>query len=83
MDFDNVPEKVASLLNHCYMEEPEIEKNGQQADPSNSNQQNGPVMDWRRFSTLRRSRAIPAAIVADNKQTKTVALLLQSEQLQA
>lgn len=44
VDFDNIPEKVACLLNHCYPEEPEIEKNSQQVDDSNSNQQNGPAM---------------------------------------
>ena len=45
MNFDNAPEKVAALLEHCYSEQPEMEKNNQQADAPNSNQQNGPVMN--------------------------------------
>ena len=45
VDFDNAPEKVAALLNHCYSEQPEMERDRQQADDPNSNQQNGPVMN--------------------------------------
>lgn len=45
VNFDNAPEKVAALLEHCYSEQPEMEKNNQQADAPNSNQQNGPVMN--------------------------------------
>ncbi|NYB73171.1 hypothetical protein HZF24_03340 [Sedimentibacter hydroxybenzoicus DSM 7310] len=44
VDFDNAPEKVAALLNHCYSEQPEMERDRQQEGDSNSNQQNGPVI---------------------------------------
>ncbi len=45
VDFDNVPWRVQDLLNHCSPEQPEMEKDGQQADDPNSNQQNGPTMN--------------------------------------
>ncbi|NNJ30570.1 hypothetical protein [Lacrimispora defluvii] len=45
VDFNNVPWRVADLLNYCCPEQPKMEKNGQQADDPNSNQQNGPVMN--------------------------------------
>lgn len=45
VDFDNVPWRVQDLLNHCSPEQPEMEKDGQQADDPNSNQQNGPAMN--------------------------------------
>lgn len=44
VDFDNAPEKVAALLNHCYSNQPEMEKNRQQESDSNPSQRNGPVM---------------------------------------
>ena len=44
VDFDNVPEKVAALLNHCYPDQPELKNDGQQEGGPNPNQQNGPVM---------------------------------------
>jgi hypothetical protein len=44
VDFDNVPEKVAVLLNHCYPEQPEMENDGRQESEPNPNQQNGSVM---------------------------------------
>jgi hypothetical protein len=44
VDFDNVPEKVAALLNHCYPDQPEPKNDGQQEGGPNPDQQNGPVM---------------------------------------
>jgi hypothetical protein len=44
VDFDNVPEKVAALLNHCYPDQPELKNDGQQEGGPNPDQQNGPVM---------------------------------------
>ena len=47
VDFDNVPEKVAALLNRCYPDQPEMEHDCQQHNGEtepNPNQQNGPVM---------------------------------------
>jgi hypothetical protein len=44
VDFDNVPEKVAALLNHCYPDQPEMENGRQQEGGPNPDQQNGPVM---------------------------------------
>jgi len=47
VDFDNVPEKVAVLLNHCHPDQPEMEHDCQQHNGEielNPNQQNGPVM---------------------------------------
>ncbi|MDK2965797.1 hypothetical protein [Lacrimispora sp.] len=45
VDFNNVLWRVADLLNHCYPEQSEMEKNSQQADDPNLNQQDGPVMN--------------------------------------
>ena len=45
VDFDNVTWRVQDLLNHCSPEQPEMEKDGQQADDPTSNQQNGPAMN--------------------------------------
>lgn len=44
VSFSNVPEKVAALLNHCYLDQPELKNGCQQESEPNLKQQNGPAL---------------------------------------